>query len=347
MLAAALSALLALASTGCLFVDEEAIDEGIVRSETADVFSSTALVALKVATVHRGQEVDILRRTTVTGTTHTEDWLQVRLGDDERTTGWIEARHIVSRSVVDRSKEIAGSPDSAPALARGRLKVNQRLRLKAGRDGDVATLLARGTEFDIVGKETTIHTSERKKGDDEEEAQSEEFESKTDVWYRVRLASDSIVHGGYLLANSVSLEVPDEIAHLEGDGRRFVGWISVGSVIDPKLAVQAPDRAERFHYISFMRRATAEDEVDFERVYCLFWHTDSHSYYGPYVEDLRGVFPVSQREEGGRKLVTIHVLDANDKHVPVEYEVFRTEKGKLDVKRLTPPVPGERARSHR
>src|SRR5215471_17131092 len=77
-------------ASGCIFSDETPIDEGVVRSEQADVYSSTALVALKVTTVKRGDTVDILRREAVTGPTSTENWLQIRLHDDADTSGWIE-----------------------------------------------------------------------------------------------------------------------------------------------------------------------------------------------------------------------------------------------------------------
>ena len=62
----------------------------------------------------------------------------------------------------------------------------------------------------------------------------------------------------------------------------------------------------------------------------------------PYVEDLRGVFPIRQREEGGRKIVTTHVLDQADRKMPVEFEILPNERGRVTVRRITPPIPGER-----
>ncbi len=336
---------------GCIFSNEKAIDEGVVRSEQADVYSSTALVALKVASVKRGDSVDILRREAVTGPTTTENWLQIRLHDDADTSGWIEARHVVSESVVKKTEEVAGT--DAP-IARGRLKVNQKLRLAAGRDSDVAAVLSRGTEFDIVGKQQTRFKPEKKArpgsendnssdAADEPDEPDDDEDAQTDTWYRVRLDDSSIIHGGWLLAQSVSLQVPDEILHLEGEGRRFVAWQVVGSVTDSKLAERNPSDAKRNNYVTFMRRATAPDDVDFERIYCVFWDPDGHTYYAPYVEsDLRGVYPISQREENGRKIVTLHVLDAQDTPQPVELEVVPNEKGRLTVRRLTGPIKGER-----
>jgi hypothetical protein len=344
-----------LGTAGCLLSDADVVDEGVVRSETADVFSSTALVSLKVASVKRGDQVEILRRESVAGPTYTEEWVQIRLNDDAETSGWLEARHVVSEKVVEQSKEIAGSPEELPAIAMGRLKVNQRLRLGPDRTADSAAVISRGTEFEIIGKERSTYKPEPKEKTDDVEAEAaaeaeavEEPEERTDTWYRVRLGGDSIIHGGWILANSVSLQVPDEILHLEGDGRRFVAWQAVGSVVDPRLAEREPERAKKFHYVTFMKRGTAPGEIDFERIYCLFWDPDAHTYYAPYVDsDLRGVFPIRQRTEGGRTIVTASVLDAQDKPVEIELEVVPTDKGRMTVRRITPPVAGERLSQRR
>ncbi len=345
-------AVAALPAQGCLFFDVEPIDEGIVRTEQADVYSSTALVSLKVASVKRGDIVDILSRESVQGPTYTESWVQVRLRDDAETSGWLESRHIVSQSIVTKTAEIAGSPEVLPALARGRLKVNQRLRLDVGREADVAAVLSRGTLFDIIGKQETTFKPEKKAkpaagSPEAEEAAGEdgadEPEEQKDVWYRVRLDEGSIVRGGWLLSRSVNLEVPDEILHLEGDGRRFVAWQAIGSVVDPKLAAQNPETATRHHYVTYMRRGSTPDEADFEWVYAVFWDVESHVYYSPFRDtELRGVYPLAMRKEGTRTVVTANVLDDQNQPVPVEYETWTDEKGRFSLRRITPPVRGEK-----
>lgn len=344
-------ATLVLPSTGCLFFGESPIDQGIVRSEQADVYSSTALVSLTVASVKRGDIVDILSRESVQGPTYTESWVQVRLRDDAETSGWLESRHVVSQSIVTKTAEIAGTPDALPAFARGRLKVNQRLRLAVGREAEVAAMLSRGTIFDIIGKEESTFKPEKKAkpagGTEVEDTATEEDagqpEEQIDVWYRVRLDDGSIVRGGWLLSRSVNIEVPDEILHLEGDGRRFVAWQSVGTVVDPKLAAQNPETATRHHYVTYMRRGSTPDEADFEWVYAVFWDVDSHVYYSPFRDvDLRGVFPIALRKDGTRTVLTAHVLDGQNQPVPVEYETWTDEKGRFSLRRITPPVAGEK-----
>ena len=343
---------LVLPASGCLFFREEPIDEGIVRTEQADVYSSTALVSLKVASVKRGDIVDILSRESVQGPTYTESWVQIRLRDDAETSGWLEARHVVSQSIVSKTAEIAGTADGMPPLARGRLKVSQRLRLAVGRDAEVAAVLSRGTEFDIIGKEESTYKPEKKSkspggsADVEETATEEdadEPEEQKDVWYRIRLDDGSIVRGGWLLSRSVNIEVPDEILHLEGDGRRFVAWQAIGSVVDPKLAAQNPETATRNHYITYMRRGSTPEEADFEWVYAVFWDVESHVYYSPFRDiDLRGVFPLAMRKDGTRTIVTAHVLDDQNQPVPVEYETWTDEKGRFSLRRITPPIKGEK-----
>lgn len=344
--------LVALPSSGCLFFGEKPIDEGIIRTEQADVYSSTALVSLTVASVKRGDVVDILSRESVQGPTYTESWVQIRLRDDAETSGWLESRHVVSQSIVSKTAEIAGNAEELPALARGRLKVSQRLRLAVGRDADVAAVLSRGTIFDIIGKEATTFKPEKKAkaakgtaaGDEPAtDEDAEEPEEQTDVWYRVRLDDGSIVRGGWLLSRSVNIEVPDEILHLEGDGRRFVAWQSVGTVVDPKLAAQNSETAMRHHYVTYMRRGSTPEDADFEWVYAVFWDVDSHVYYSPFRDvDLRGVFPIAMRKDGTRTIVTANVLDDQNNPVPVEYETWTDEKGRFSLRRITPPIRGEK-----
>jgi hypothetical protein len=341
----------AAALTGCIFSGAGEGEKGVVRSEQADVYSSTALVALKVATVKRGDVVYIIKRESVAGPTYTEDWINVRVPGDEDISGWIEARHVVSDLVVQRSAEIAGKADEVPALARGRVKVNQRLRLGPGRDQDVAIMLQRGTTFDIIGKRLSTYTPEPKakpkaaaEGGDTESAAPDttpDEEEKTDVWYQVRLPEDSIVKGGWILAGSVSVEAPDEILHLEGDGRRFVAWQVVNSVQDPK-------QGEKKNYATFMRRGDTPDELDFERIYFLFWDPNTHNYYAPYVDsELRGAFPIRQRDEGGRKILEAQVLDEENNPQTVQFDISRDERGKWLVRRVTPPIRGEKIRRRR
>jgi hypothetical protein len=350
--ARALSAALALAlaaplllAQGCLFGSSEEGEQGVVRTEKAEVYSSTAMVALKVATLKRGDEVRILKRESVTGPTYTVDWLNVRLKDDEGTSGWVEARHIVPDAVVEKSRQIAGTREEQPAFAVGRLKVNQKLRLGPARSEPAAVVLLRGATFEIIGKQQTSFTPEKKKKEGEEEAAAEEPatateepDEKTDTWYQVRL-DDPVIKGGWILAGSVSLEAPDEILHLEGDGRRFVGWQVVNTVHDDKL------KADRNNYVTVMRRAGLPDAVDYERVYCLFWDPDAHTYYAPYVDsELRGVFPIRQREEDGKKIITLHVLNQANEPTPVDLQVIPSDKGKQMVRRVTGPIKGERLR---
>ena len=69
----------------------------------------------------------------------------------------------------------------------------------------------------------------------------------------------------------------------------------------------------------------------------------SITYYAPYVDsDLRGAFPITQRVEGQRTIVTTYVLNAQNEKTKIEIEVVPGEKGRTTVRRVTPPVPGER-----
>ena len=84
-------------------------------------------------------------------------------------------------------------------------------------------------------------------------------------------------------------------------------------------------------------------EADFEWVYAVFWDVESHVYYSPFRDtELRGVYPLAMRKDGTRTVVTANVLDDQNQPVPVEDETWTDEKGRFNLRRITPPVRGEK-----
>src|SRR5437879_8552038 len=74
---------------------------GVVVSRTAQIRSSTAVVAADLLEVNRGDSVDILDSIDIpdpSDNSKRERWYRVRGHDDERTEGWIEARNLDRKS---------------------------------------------------------------------------------------------------------------------------------------------------------------------------------------------------------------------------------------------------------
>jgi len=127
-------------------------------------------------------------------------------------------------------------------------------------------------------------------------------------------------------AQQVQLDTPDEILYLEGEGRRFTGWVVFDQTKTKKGEVKD-------NYIALMKNLSTEGPIDFTRLWILIYAPDQGRYTGAYIEDgLHGVLPISIRSD--HKGFTIHELDENGKPVAVEYDAIRSDASHLKVHRL-------------
>ncbi|HJZ68565.1 MAG TPA: SH3 domain-containing protein [Blastocatellia bacterium] len=313
--------------TACgLISSDSKIDEGIVIAPREKIRSSTATVALDLAEVKRGDRLDIIEQTQVKTPTRIAEWYKVRTKTKDATEGWIEARYVISKALVDKAADIYEKSKFTPSQGTGRLKVRAPLRIEGS--GDILTYLSRGTMVDIVGKtRTTVKPDKQQESDSED---TEEPETRTVLWYQVRLPESEVLRAGWVGAQQIQLDVPDEIMHLEGEGRRFTGWVLFDQTKTKK-------GEQKDNYIALMKNLATEGPVDFTRIWVLIYSPDQGHYSGPYIEDgLHGVLPVTIHPD--HKGFTIHELDENGKVVAVEYEAIRTDASHLRVRRLSPKM---------
>jgi hypothetical protein len=315
---------------GCsLLAGEAKIDEGIVIAPKLNIRSSTAPAARDLAQVKRGDRLEILDHTEVRTPTRIEEWYKVRTKDKDGVVGWVEARFIISQEVMNKLEDLYQRSKDIPAQGRGRLKVQTKLRLEPG--GDLVTMLSRGTTVDIVGKTRTIIKIEKQQSSEDADEATEEPETRTVLWYQVRLPDSEVLRAGWVGAQQVELDVPEEILHLEGEGRRFTGWV----VFDQ---TRAKDGQMKNNYIGLMKSLGTEGPIDFTRLWFLVYSPSEGRYSSPYIEDgLRGILPVTLGTSSGKNGFTIRELDENGKPVPVEYEVTHKD-AHWQVKRLTPKL---------
>jgi hypothetical protein len=324
-------ALTSLGIAGCGFISPEAaIDEAIVNAPTLKIRSSTAMVALDIAEVKRGDRVDILEQAQVRTPTRIDEWYKVRTKGTDEVIGWVESRYLINKAVVDKIEELYEKSRNIIPQGQGRLKVQARLRIEPG--GDVATLLSKRTAVDIVGKARTTYKPEKQESSDDADEPTEEPETRTVLWYQVRLPDSEVLRAGWIGAQQVQLDVPEEILHLEGEGRRFTGWV----VFDQ---TKGRDGKLRNNYIGLMKSVDTSGPIDFTRLWVLIYAPDHGRYFGAHIESgLRGVLPVSLGTASGAKGFTIHELDANGNSVPIEYQAIRMGPSRLSVKRLSPKI---------
>ncbi len=312
--------------SGCNVIGDVKIDEGVVTVPKAILKSSTAKVSLNIKELKRGDRLDILDQAQVRTPTQIEEWYKVRAITGGET-GWLEARYVVNKTTVDKTNAVYEKTKDLPSQGQGKLKVRAKLRSDAG--GDVVTYLNKGLIVDIVGKARTTFKPEKADTDNDS---ADDNETKTVLWYEVRLPESEVLRGGWIGAQQVDLEVPDEILHLEGDGRFFAGWVVYDQSRTRKGEV-------RNNYIGLMKSVEEEAPVDFTRLWFLNYSPESNRYVSGGVEDgLRGMLPLTLGTPQGGKGFSFYELDATGKPVAVSYAVNRSSADRVNIKRQSPPV---------
>src|SRR5712692_6952209 len=105
---------------------------GTVVARSAQIRSSTAVVAADLLEVNRGDVVDILDSIDVpdpNDNSKKERWYRVRAHDQEKTEGWIEARNVMTEKVVESARKLAEEDKDVQPQATGQLHASSNLRL--------------------------------------------------------------------------------------------------------------------------------------------------------------------------------------------------------------------------
>ena len=272
---------------------------GVVVSRTAQIRSSTAVVAADLLEVNRGDAVDILDSLDIpdpTDNSKKELWYRVRARDVDKTEGWIEARNIMPDDVLGKSRKLADEDKGIQPQGAGQLHASSNLRLTPDRskDDNIMMRLDSGSSFEILGwkrlpklKEAESSesdtapkpgtaTSNNKKLENGEE--NPEEQETTELWYKVRLApSISPAPEGWIFGKQVELTVPSDVIYYR-TGRDFVAWRRLDEdTSDEGAATKTKDVAKESRPGSWVILEKSNpkdephklDEPDFDRIYVL------------------------------------------------------------------------------
>src|SRR5437899_6326271 len=195
-------------------------DTGVVVARSAQIRSSTAVVAADLLEVNRGDSIDILDTLDVpdpSDNTKRERWFRVRARDEEKTEGWIEARNIMPETVLDKARKLADDDKNIQPQATGQLHAGSNLRLSPDRSSNenIMMRLDSGSSFEIIGwkrvpkfkgTDSTESDTAPKPGSAstgtnkgaQTDGENPEDQETTELWYKVRLSpSISPAPGGW------------------------------------------------------------------------------------------------------------------------------------------------------
>jgi len=356
---------LALLLTGCSAIASRK-NTGVVVSRSAQIRSSTAVVAADLLEVNRGDTVDILDSMDIldpTDNTKKERWFRVRARDQEKIEGWIEARNIMPESVLDKARKLADEDKNTQPQATGQLHAGSNLRLTPDRstNENIMMRLDSGSSFEILGwkrvpkfkgaesSESDIApkagsaTSTSKNVENNEE--NPEEKETTELWYKVRLSpSISPAPEGWIFGKQVELTVPSDVIYYR-TGRDFVAWRRLDEdTSDEGSVTRTKDVAKESRPGSWviLEKSSPKDEPhkldepDFDRIYVLGYEKHDQDHYTAYRSpDLEGYLPMRVEGRGANKTFTVRVKDESGQIKEMTYSLYRDEHG---VMRVSPPA---------
>src|SRR5713226_6014120 len=131
-------------------------NSGVVVARSAQIRSSTAVVAADLLEVNRGDVIDILDSVDIpdpSDNSKKERWYRVRSHDGDKIEGWIEARNIMPDKVLENARKLADEDKGMQSQATGQLHASSNLRLTPdrGNNENIMMRLDSGSSYEIIG----------------------------------------------------------------------------------------------------------------------------------------------------------------------------------------------------
>jgi hypothetical protein len=355
--------LFAMLLSGCGFADQVTSgfsnivglsDTATVISKSAQIRTSYAVVAADLLEVKRGERLDVVDQIEFEKVL----WYRVRSHDEANTEGWIEAQHVITNDVMDKSKKLAEEFKDFQPQAAGQLRAASNLRLAPDMSqGNILFKLANGSNFEIMdwkfvpkqeGSDVDDTKGEQKRSlgpsnEDieaaKEQGEAEKMDEKYDIWYLIRLdPSVSPAPAGWLFGRQVELQVPTDIVFYQANNRKFVAWQRLDTDAADKIVssdrVSAPGN---WVVLSRSNNVKAIDgvEPDFDGIQVFAYDKYDQSYYTAYrtSTDIWGTLPMKVEGSGDSKTFT---LTLRSPHGTMDEKRFTVFKDKNRIK-VTPP----------
>lgn len=330
-------------------------DTATVISRSAQIRTSYSVVAADLLEVKRGDKLDVLDQLEFEKVL----WYRVRAHDETNTEGWIEAQHVITSEVLDRSKKLAETFQNLSPQASGQLRARSNLRLAPDMSPEnVLFKLASGSNFEImdwkfVPKEELPDVDDNSNASDKrsvtgrnqdidaakEADEPEKLDEKYDIWYLVRMdPSVSPAPAGWLFGRQVELQVPSEIVFFQQNNRKFVTWQRLDTDAGDKT-VSSSRSATPGNWVILTRTNTVKAidgvEPDFDGILVLAFDKYDQSYYTVWrtTGEVWGVLPLKVEGSGDNKTFNITLRNPEGKMDDKRFVVFR-DKSRIKV---TPP----------
>ncbi|MGD9563441.1 MAG: SH3 domain-containing protein [Pyrinomonadaceae bacterium] len=327
-------------------------DSAIVISKTAQIRTSYAVVAADLLEVKRGDKLDKLDETTFQKVL----WYRVRAHDDAATEGWIEAQHVITDEVLEKSKKIAESFANQSPQAAGQLRAASNLRLAPDLGPEhILFRLANGATFEImtwkfvpkaevsdVDDAAPDEQNPKKPVKNAEieaakvDGEPEKLDEKYDIWYQVKLdPSISPAPAGWLFGRQVELQVPNDIVFFQANNRKFVTWQRLDTDLADKVGLhEKVGSPGNWVILTRTNEVKAIDgvEPDFDGILVLAFDKYDQAFYTVWRSsgEVWGTLPLKVEGQGDNKTFTLNLRHPEGRMDEKRFVVFR-DKNRIKV----------------
>src|SRR5688572_7243145 len=349
---------------GCGVVDEAVSgvstmvglsDTATVISKTAQIRTSYAVVAADLLEVKRGDRLDVLDQVDFEKVL----WYRVRARDEAKTEGWIEAQHVITNEVLEKSIALAEEFKDTPPQAAGQLRAASNLRLAPDMNPEnILFKLANASTFEIMDwqfvpkQEEVADVDDAAKGEQRrkkrtrneeieaarEAGEPEKLDEKYDIWYRVKLdRSVSPAPAGWLFGRQVELQVPSDLVFYQHNNRKFIAWQRLDT--DSGRTVSTDKMSAPGNWVVLSRsnvvRAIDGVEPEFDGIIVFAFDKYEQSYYMVWRAsgELWGRLPLRVEGQGDNKTFIVQLRNSSGQMDEKRFVVYR-DKSRVKV---TPP----------
>lgn len=246
-----------------------------VSNREVIVWSSTAQVRERIATLGFGERLDVLDRF--------GDQVKVRTAAG--VTGWTAQGDLLSADFWQKARDLEAKIATEPVEARGHTRVLTNLHIEPGRDTPRIRQLTRAIPVDLFERRAldapvapaqpapAAATPAPAATDDEEGAPSLPAESKKEDWWLVRahLPGQPSV-SGWVLGRFVDLDAPLPLPdYASSAGIRIVAWFELNHVVDASGAAKP-------QYLVAATRGPEGQPCDFTVLRVYTWGSQGNRY---------------------------------------------------------------------
>ncbi len=338
--AALLLAFLLAFSSGCSRFRHELHETVYVSARQMYLHDRVAAVSNRVAEVTNGEPLEVLE--------HGRRFLKVKT--DKNQIGWIEERAVIDEKTFKAFEQIGVQHKADPVVASAVVRDDIYLHLTPGRETDRFYLLAANAKVQLLARATvpkvapspgripkTVHGAGQAAKAPEQGSGAKAPEpvsgAKTapfgaaqvpgllgaeppvlEDWWLVR---DAQGHAGWLLANRIDVDVPDEIT-VYGEGQRYVGAYVLNKVYDPDAAT--PDHQVP-QYVTVLAPPTGGLPFDFDQVRVFTWSIRHHRYETAFrLHPIQGYLPVRVTPASGNNAPSFNFQIASGPNMTIDQQ---------------------------